>query len=72
MGLSLHKITNLTNMKKLFLAMALCVASLAYAAEPVFYDARQYEITGTVVKDAENPWNRLPVELKDTVSKTSE
>ena len=54
-------------MKKLFLAMALCVASLAYAAEPVFYDARQYEITGSVVKDAENPWNRLPVELKDTL-----
>jgi hypothetical protein len=54
-------------MKKLFFVMALCVASLAYAAEPVFYDARQYEITGSVVKDAENPWNRLPVELKDTL-----
>lgn len=56
-------------MKKIFVlaVLLLTVMLSSSAAEPVFYDARDYVITGTVVKDAEKPWNRLPVELKDTL-----
>lgn len=56
-------------MKKLIVAAMVIVGLGAgiHAAEPVYYDAREFVITGSAVTDAENPYRRLPDEMKDSL-----
>ena len=57
-------------MKKLFAIIAFMVVMfVATASESVYYDARNYEIIGTLAPDASQPFSRLPDSLKDTIRK---
>lgn len=54
-------------MKKMMFLLMVAMGLSGYAGEPVYHDAREFVITGSVVSDAENPYQRLPEAMKDSV-----
>ncbi|MBR1964317.1 MAG: SGNH/GDSL hydrolase family protein [Muribaculaceae bacterium] len=55
-------------MKKILLTIGLMASAMSYAAEPVYHDARQFPVLGTVVP-VEEGYTRFPKELKSQVKR---